>query len=574
MADFTTSNLIVSVDPTRFATGVLVNQPIVVTFLRDMKASTFTDATVALEIVGTVQRVPITYSYANRQLTILAVGGRLLPSTSYKLSLVGDVKPIADALTSNITGIRDILGNGLAGIFTTEFSTGAGSAAVSPTPLLPINQTSIVNQPVFVWEAIGADSYQVQVSKSNTFETIFWPLPVDGTVTITTATVAPARPFDANVEYWWRVRGVISGVPGSWSATSNFFYGNPSLGVVDDEDSPLGFPAVPLPVSVYAASPAPGTANLKTYPTAITVSLAGAVNTSALTAANLTVVGQAVDGNWDPSASIPVFSPSLNGALLGSGGLTYPAQVDTFQQIVESGPLSGATLTTSLVGNLTKLTLTLPSGSYFKPNNIYTITLDIPELATPLVWTFTSQYSPLFSGVRSVREWIDDLFVTTTPPSDDEILYKLRHNSLYALFIQTYPPTKLDGESWIYDPPVSFNLNNPPFFVRKYVELKTAHDFLRKRFWSSIGGGKTQLGDFSVDSQNTALTQNIKLAYAKLEEELLPFTDKLHGHTNRGYARGSWAQRGTGMHGGANTPGGHVANDNSYLWPRSSRRQF
>jgi hypothetical protein len=284
----------------------------------------------------------------------------------------------------------------------------------------------------------------------------------------------------------------------------------------------------------------------------------------------MTLIGQAVDGEWDAQSAAPSFSPSLNGDMFGSGGIDYPAAVDAAQQITEAGALS-ATPVASIVNGRATLTLTVPT-SYWKPNNLYTVTLDLAELEAPVSWAFTSAYQPIFASVRSVREWTDPLFADGI--TDDEILYKIRHNSLFALWIQVFVPTQVDGQSWVYDPPVSFNVNNAPFFVRKYVELKTAHDFLRQKLWGLLGAGKTQLGDFSVDRQTIAVKDQMKLAFDQLERELQPYVDKLYGHTKRGYARGQWAIRGGGMFGNASTPGGFQTNDNSYLWPRSSRPKF
>jgi hypothetical protein len=132
--------------------------------------------------------------------------------------------------------------------------------------------------------------------------------------------------------------------------------------------------------------------------------------------------------------------------------------------------------------------------------------------------------------------------------SDDEILFHIRDASLEALRIQVYPPTQLDGMRWVYNPPISFNINNPPYFVRKFVEITTSMDLLNHYLTSLLGQGKTTLGDFETDKQTMSLKQNIQFALQNMEEELRPYLDQLHGLTNRGYARGEWAQRGDRNH--------------------------
>jgi hypothetical protein len=549
LANFTSANLIIGITPERYQSSVPTNTKIILTFLRDMDISTFSDATIALEVVGTVLRVPCTYSYSARVLTITPTTA-LNPGTSFKVTIVGDVNPVNDLLSANITGIKDILGNGMVGIFEWQFTTDSLGVPTTPSLITPVKESAIGSQPIFQWTSVtyagtAAPYYQIQVSLTNTFETIYWPVAGD-VVNQSSVVVQPARSFTYNQEYWWRVRAVSTDslghpVPGDWSAVSNFLYGDPTSGTVTPDDAPLGLvPPLAEQVAVLLANPAPATSNLGTYPETISVTLSGAISLSQLNSSTLTLLGEAVDGSWDPEAFKPIFSPSLNGSMFGSGGITVPGPEDSYQQILVSGPLIDSVPQGQSINDQTTITLEVPA-SYFQSNNRYTVTLTLQELAAPLEWSFTSRWSPVFAGARDVREMTDFFFPQLT---DDDIWFKIRRNSLYAIMIQVYPPTQVDGQSWIYRPPMSFNPNNPPFFAREYVRLKSCLDLLREKFMVLLTGPRTSLGDFTVDQQSVALRNNLDLAIKELKEQLRPFEDKLHGHTNRGYARGGHSGRG------------------------------
>jgi hypothetical protein len=351
--------------------------------------------------------------------------------------------------------------------------------------------------------------------------------------------VQPGRSLVINKEYWWRVRANVTGVLGAWSSSSNFYYGDPTLGTVTPDDSPIGVLNTVFPIQVVDANPKPATSNLSNYPTTISVKINGQINLNNLTANSMTITGDAVDGTWDPQAIVPQFSPSLNGSVWGSGGITYPGPEDKYQLIKVSGSL-GATATGTFDGTYTTLSIPVSAG-FFNDNNRYTITLDLVELPQPLSWTFTSRWTPVFASAYDVKQTTARFMPELL---DDDIWYKIRRNSLYAIMIQVYVPTQIDGQAWIYRPPISFNVNNPPFFAREYVRLKSTLDFLEDKYFQLLTTPTTQLGDFTVNGQNNALRDNLQYAVQELKYQIKPFEDKLHGHTNRGYARGSWAGRG------------------------------
>jgi hypothetical protein len=551
VADFIAANLISSIQPERYQTAVSTGEPITVQFFRDMDQTTFSDATIALQVVGTVLRVPCTYGYASRVLTITP-SSPLSPSVSYEVTLVGDVNPVNDLLTSGISGIKDIAGNGMVGTFSWAFTTGTIATPTVPTLITPGHQSAIGSQPIFQWTSVtsstGTLTYQIQVSLSNTFETIYWPLSTD-LYNQTSTTIQPARSFTLNKEYWWRVRAIVTDgqgnpIPGPWSLTYNFYYGDPTKGTVTPDDRPLGLiPPTPWIVEVVGANPAPGTSNLITPPELVMAVINGQVDLGQLTETSFSLTSKAVDGVWDPNAFKPIFSPSLNGSIFGSGGITVPGPEDSYQQILVSGPLVDVRPQGVFDGTQTTLQLAVPQ-NYWQSNNQYTLSLNLNELQAPLTWSWTSQWAPVFSSVDDVKSTTSFFMPELV---DDDIWYKIRRNSLYAIMIQVYVPTQVDGSSWIYRPPISFNPNNPPFFAREYVRIKSTLDFLNDKYRQIMTGPRTQLGDFTVDPSLQALQGNLREAVIQLKNELRPFEDKLHGHTNRGYARGAAAGRGDYM---------------------------
>jgi hypothetical protein len=414
---------------------------------------------------------------------------------------------------------------------------------------MPVNESSILTQPNFVWLPVsGAITYQIQVALQNTFENIYWPTTA-AFWTTNQLFINPDKTFDLSQEYWWRVRGVSnSGSVGPWSAPSTFYYGDPSLGVVTPDDISLGdIFNTQQPLTVLYASPTPGASNLPAndYPQQIKLVLSGQVDASTVVNGCISISAEAVDGTtFDANQFTPIFSPSLNGSQFGSGGITAEQAVDEYQRIYVSPPLRDLAVAYSYDGNNTILTADVPA-SYWNNNNIYTVTLDIAQLQNPISYSFSSAWTPLFAGVRAVRSTTDHFMPGA---SDDEILFHIRDASLEALRIQVYPPTQLDGMRWVYNPPISFNINNPPYFVRKFVEITTSMDLLNHYLTSLLGQGKTTLGDFETDKQTMSLKQNIQFALQNMEEELRPYLDQLHGLTNRGYARGEWAQRGDRNH--------------------------
>jgi N-acetylneuraminic acid mutarotase len=100
---------------------------------------------------------------------------------------------------------------------------------IEPAP----NAQQVDTNTTFRWGSIElCDSYQIQVSTTNNFSAIL----KDSTVSDTTLSIPGFLP---ETEYFWRVRGIINGRPGDWSAARSF----------TTRDKPLEKPVLTIPAN-------------------------------------------------------------------------------------------------------------------------------------------------------------------------------------------------------------------------------------------------------------------------------------------------------------------------------------
>lgn len=129
-------------------------------------------------------------------------------------------------------------------------------------------------------------------------------------------------------------------------------------------------------------------------------------------------------------------------------------------------------------------------------NSDYIVTLkDIKdkngnELIDPIVYKFTSTYSPLFASQRQIISDIGNIFPSQNA---DTILYAIRSNSIDVQYVTTK-----EGIDW----------TNPPYEVKQYVRYKTDLDLLVGKYSESTSSSTEQiaLGDFSVTAGSSSST--------------------------------------------------------------------
>lgn len=145
---------------------------------------------------------------------------------------------IGDDLSGTENGIRSVLGERMRGDYLFTFTTQAVENLPAPSLIQPVNQSIIQREPVFNWSAVtGAESYQIEVSTSNTLNPVIWPVKeADYRVFDISEPLVPDTSF-ADGNYYWRVRAISpDGVFGEWSITSQFSKDTHVEGVISEED--------------------------------------------------------------------------------------------------------------------------------------------------------------------------------------------------------------------------------------------------------------------------------------------------------------------------------------------------
>ena len=218
---------VVSVEPINYATGVDVSSSIKVTFNTDLDAQSLSGNIKLHTSWGEVVEGRIVYR--KKVITFTPVEP-LEKGTNYVLTIQGD-NNLEDGSED---GIRNILEETMAGSFTSRFMTDATGLMPAPYVLSPTNNTIIKELPTYTWESVeGASSYEVEISKTNTFSTKVFPLEE---TQIHETTLSPNIEYEDGI-YYWRVRAV-SGVndKGAWSSIMQFNLSRESLGQITIED--------------------------------------------------------------------------------------------------------------------------------------------------------------------------------------------------------------------------------------------------------------------------------------------------------------------------------------------------
>jgi hypothetical protein len=118
--------------------------------------------------------------------------------------------------------ISDLNGNPLDGL---PFTGGESYAVTKTAPVLYLPQDAAIlayNRPAFDWSDFpGATSYQIQVSKDNTFKTTVL------SKTSATSSYATTSNLPTKTLLYWRVRAKVGGVYGAWSEIFSFTSANP-----------------------------------------------------------------------------------------------------------------------------------------------------------------------------------------------------------------------------------------------------------------------------------------------------------------------------------------------------------
>ncbi len=223
----------------------------------------------------------------------------MLPGTSYTVNVWAACATDGGA-NDFITG-APVTSFRYASSATSTFVT-ALAAPTAPVALAPLpGAINVPVNPAFGWNSVmGATSYQLEVSTSPNFTTLVTP-----TISVpTTAWVWTATALSNNTDYYWRVRGSMTGGTSAWVTSA--FTTIPAVvpAVVVTQTS------VPAPV-ITVSIPAVPTIVIPANPPAVTVTVAAPVPAPILTLPQATIV----------IAQPEVTTPSYIWIIVGVGAL-------------------------------------------------------------------------------------------------------------------------------------------------------------------------------------------------------------------------------------------------------------
>jgi hypothetical protein len=215
--------MVLRTDPHHTAQKVPLDKPMQVVFMVDINVQTLDEGSVMLFNMGEQKTEPVQIEYRKRTMQITPVHP-LQPLTNYQLKVVGGED-----------GIKDITGQMMPDTFVIDFHSDDVKEIKPPVLLAPTDQSELVTDPQFSWSpAEHAYYYQLEISKSNTFDVLVWPK-------------EPNRIFETNVipeyklengTYYARIRSVKDdGIRSAYTKPIQFLYSGAAanLAVADQE---------------------------------------------------------------------------------------------------------------------------------------------------------------------------------------------------------------------------------------------------------------------------------------------------------------------------------------------------
>ncbi len=246
-----------------------------------------------------------------------------------------------------------------------------------------------------------------------------------------------------------------------------------------------------------------GSGSIQTVPAAASTTLTGAPTTTTSTSTSTTfAVSSTVPADQATNLTLPTtdydvvitFNNTVDGATITDARVTVESEAVNGDDanITHSGILT-KTLTTS--GS--DLTITIPSGLFYK-NNIFTITLDDAiadtdgnTLGTDYSFYFTTEYDPLYSSVRKLRLEVG-AFISSVP--DDTLNLAIFEASLEADAL-TWNKSDTSADYYV-------------FVRRQFTTCKAAEILLLNVGGASFGLASKKLGDLAV-TYNPRIMQDI-----------------------------------------------------------------
>lgn len=524
-------------------TDVPIDISIKIVFSRVMNENTLNASNVILRKQSTQEIIDCEYNWSksNKTLTITP-DDYLDPITVYNVELIGS----SDSDGNGYDGIKDFFGNIMMQNYSFSFTTSTLTQIDPPVLTSPDNHTSVSSgtQISFSWRSVDdADHYDIQVCKNETFRNIYWPS-APGDYDPFATTVVPDIPFTTNVQYWWRVRSVdASDNHSEWSNVYTFFYGSPQENYVSPEDVPIEGVQILEPLSIFNLKPSARMSNVPlTRLGNIQIIVDGEVSSQYITNDRIYVYSESIDGH-------EYFTEQRTGA--SNDNYTYlPAEssndyfpddaADKYSYTGVSGEME-ATLSSSYDGRYTTITITPTNEDYYRTNNRYFVTVNIPGLQG-FYW-FTSRYEPMFSTINRIRSSAMGLL---NDVDDDVINYTIRYKSLDAIEQAIQTEYRKRENIWLIDHECPFDVYNPPRYVREYVTWCTICDILNTKILEIKVSGDVdkELGDLSISrSIPSSYVTADKSVIFEFEKKREYYDNWIKGHTDPKWSEPRIARR-------------------------------
>jgi hypothetical protein len=221
-------NVVYKTIPVHTEENVTLDQALEIYFMIDMNKNTFRPENIILFNVTEQVVEPVDFEYNRRVLKVKSVSN-LKAKNRYQLQLVGGEK-----------GLKDITGRMMADTYELEFFTKDIESLKPPVILSPTDVSVVSKAATFELEPnLEVDYYELQISKSNTFQNLEWPTNGEKVYRTSEVSVTPDVPYATGL-YYMRVRSVgFDGQISAWSDSIRFFYdGAPIIHEPEDPQMP------------------------------------------------------------------------------------------------------------------------------------------------------------------------------------------------------------------------------------------------------------------------------------------------------------------------------------------------
>lgn len=217
-------NIVRRTIPKHTEENIPLDQEIQLLFIVDLNKNSISSDHVILFNITQQKTEDIRFEYYSKTLKVKSVLP-LEPLNHYQLKLVGGVN-----------GVKSITGQTMAETYELEFYTKDVDSIKPPRIFAPTNVSIVKDYVTFEFEKIQeADYYELQVSQSNTFHNVVWPLNDEKIFPMSELKVTPYIEYQTG-QYYARVRSVDKeGMKSAWSQTLSFYYDG-SLEIEEMED--------------------------------------------------------------------------------------------------------------------------------------------------------------------------------------------------------------------------------------------------------------------------------------------------------------------------------------------------